>query len=244
MEPHASTLVTLGIPLLGLFALLLIALAIARVTPGTHDARRFLVGACAWLAFSALLARSGLLASFELRPPPLLLVMVPTFALPIALALSPLGARLARNLPLAWLIAFHGFRLPLELVMHVAAREGTMPEQMTFTGHNFDIVAGTSALLVALLVWSAREHDQSRALHGLVFAWNLLGSALLTVIVVVALASLPLFHAYGAEPSHVNTWVAYFPFVWLPAALVSSALFGHALLWRRLLSEQRVETYA
>jgi small-conductance mechanosensitive channel len=78
----------------------------------------------------------------------------------------------------------------------------------------------------------ARERQTARVL-----AWNALaGTLLLAVIVVVAIASLPLFHAYGAEPAHLNTWVAYFPFVWLPAALVSAALFGHVVLWRRLLT--------
>jgi hypothetical protein len=160
---------------------------------------------------------------------------LPTFVLPLALACSALGARLAQALPLSWLVAFHGFRLPLELVMHQAAREGTMPEQMTFTGHNFDIVTGASALALAALI--ARR----RAPRALVLAWNALGSLLLATIVVVAIRSLPLFHAYGTEPAHLNTWVAYFPFVWLPAALVSAALFGHVILWRRLLTKARVD---
>ena len=54
-------------------------------------------------------------------------------------------------------------------------------------------------------------------------------------IIGIALASLPRFHAFGSAPSQLNTWVAYFPFVWLPAGLVSSALLGHVVLWRRLL---------
>jgi hypothetical protein len=171
-----------------------------------------------------------LLPRFDLRPPPFLLVMIPMFALAIGLGMSRLGARIARETPLAWLVAFHGFRLPLELVMHEAAREGVMPEQMTFTGHNFDIVTGASALLLALLL------ARGRASTALVLAWNALGSFLLTVIAAIAIASLPAFHAYGADRSHLNTWVAFFPFVWLPAGLVASALFGHIVLWRRLLA--------
>jgi small-conductance mechanosensitive channel len=156
--------------------------------------------------------------------------MLPTLLLPLVLGFSSLGTRLAAQLPLSWLVGFHGFRLALELVMHEAAREGTMPAQMTFTGDNFDIVTGASALVVALLI------ARGRATPALVLAWNALGTLLLAVIVVVAIASLPPFHAYGAEPAHLNTWVAYFPFVWLPAALVSAALFGHVILWRRLLT--------
>ena len=99
---------------------------------------------------------------------------------------------------------------------------------MTFPSGNFDIVTGTTAIAVALLA------AQGRAPRALLVAWNLLGSLLLAAILVIAIASLPLFHAFGQEPARLNTWIAYFPFVWLPAGLVTSALFGHALLFRRL----------
>ena len=173
-------------------------------------------------------AASGLLARFELRPPPLLAVLLPTLALPIALARSRLGALLADHAPLAGLIGFQAFRLPLELVMHQAAVEGVMPPQMTFTGSNFDIVSGATALLVALAVAGGY------APRWLIALWNALGSLLLLNILVIALASLPQVAAFGSDPAHVNTWVAYFPYVWLPAGLVTSALFGHAVVWRKL----------
>jgi hypothetical protein len=66
--------------------------------------------------------------------------------------------------------------------------------------------------------------------------WNALGTFLLIAVVTIAVASLPVFAAFGREPARLNTWVGYFPFVWLPAGLVSAAVLGHVLLWRRLLS--------
>ncbi len=233
MHP-ASSLVTFGIAGLSLFVVSLLGLAIARTS--RRDALSFGAVAATFLAFSGALAASGALAQSDAFPPRMLLVFLPTIGLPIALAASPIGKRLAEHTPLAWLVGFHAFRLPLELVMHVAAREGVMPPQMTFTGWNFDIVTGITALLVATLV----AIDPSR--RKLVAAWNALGSALLVAIAVIAIASLPQIHAFGTAPQQINTWVAYFPFVWLPAALVSSALLGHAILWRRLAIELRVAT--
>jgi hypothetical protein len=231
MPPHASLFVTLGIAALALLVLSLIGWMIQRATREARVTRRFMLGAAAWLIFSAALALSGFLARVDLAPLPMLPIFLPTLGLPLALGLSPLGKALAERTPLAWLVGFHAFRLPLELVMHQAAREGVMPTQMTFTGAsaNFDIVTGGTALLLA--VWLAR----ARVPHGLVLAFNLLGSLLLATIVSVAVASLPRWHAFGTEPEHLNTWVSYFPFVWLPAVLVSAALLGHVLLWRRLL---------
>jgi hypothetical protein len=59
---------------------------------------------------------------------------------------------------------------------------------------------------------------------------------MLLAIITIALASLPTFAAFGNEATSLNTWVAFFPFVWLPAGLVSAGVLGHVLLWRRLLS--------
>jgi hypothetical protein len=226
--PTASTLVTLGIPGLALLVVALVGVAIFRFV----DARRaawYALGAGVWLFATGVLAWSGFLARAEELPPRFVIVMVPTFALPVLLGLSDVGKRLS-NAPFALLIGFQAFRLPLELVMHQAAIEGTMPEQMSYAGMNFDIVTGATALVVAVL--AARD----LAPRWLLLAWNTLGTLLLLAIVLIAVASLPAFAAFGREPAQVNTWVAYFPFVWLPAGLVSSGVLGHVLLWRRLLS--------
>ncbi|MBC7545453.1 MAG: hypothetical protein H7338_22220, partial [Candidatus Sericytochromatia bacterium] len=145
------------------------------------------------------------------------------------LACSPVAARLIRGLPRAPLVGFHAFRLPLELMMHRAAAEGVMPVQMSYSGRNFDIVTGITALGMA---WALRR----RVSWGLVFAWNALGTLLLVTVVGIAVGSLPLFHAFGTAPAQLNTWVTHAPFAWLPLILVPAALLGHLLIWRWLFS--------
>jgi hypothetical protein len=233
MPPNASLLVTLGIPGVALATLILIALAIHKLQ-GARSAGRFTLGALAWFGFGSALAASGFLAQFDAVPPRFLALVLPTFALPIWFARSAIGKGLARDAPLTWLVGFHAFRLPLELVMHQAANEGTMPVQMSFSGSNLDIVTGATAVIVALLA------AFDRAPRWLVLAWNTLGSLLLANIVVIALASMPMIRAFGDDPSRVNTWVAYFPFVLLPAGPVAAALFGHIVLWRRLMQPSSI----
>lgn len=231
MTPAPSLLVTVGIPTLAILVALGVVGGVYRASP-PHERLRSVgptaVVASAWLGASALLATSGLLSRFDARPPPMLLILVPTLGLPLLAGLTRVGERMARELPVWALIAFHGFRLPLELVMHAAASEGTMPQQMTFTGWNFDIFTGASAIVVAAC---AARYLLPR---WVLLAWNAIGTFLLAAIVSIAVASLPLFHAFGTEPHQLNTWVAYFPFVWLPAGLVASALLGHVVLWRKL----------
>jgi hypothetical protein len=80
--------------------------------------------------------------------------------------------------------------------------------------------------VVATLVASGR------ATRGIVLAWNLLGLALLTNVVIVAMLSTPVFAAFG--PDRLDVFVTYPPFVWLPAVMVLAALAGHLIVFRAL----------
>jgi hypothetical protein len=182
----------------------------------------------AWMALFAFLAAKGVLARFDLRPPPLALSMFAFVASGLGLGLSQVGRTFAQGLPMAWLVGAQAFRLPLELVMHAAQSEGVMPREMSYSGYNFDIVTGITACVVAWLAY------RGRASRTLIYAWNILGSALLLNVLVVALLASPMVRAFGDDPAHVNTWVAHFPFVWLGAVLVPCAAFGHVVIFRAL----------
>ena len=97
---------------------------------------------------------------------------------------------------------------------------------MTYTGRNFDIVTGTTAILVA---WAVAGGRGGRKLVG---AWNVMGLALLINVVTIAILSTPVFRYFGDE--HLNVFVTDTPFVWLPAVMVLAALSGHLLIFRAL----------
>lgn len=230
--PQASLLVTIGIAALAVVVPALVLAGVYAASPSASraTATRALAAAMVLLLGGTFaLARAGFYADVEARPPRMLFVLAPVLLLPLALGLSSIGARLAARLPLAALVGFHAFRLPLELVMHQAALEGTMPVQMSYSGWNFDIVTGGLAAVVAVLA------ARGAAPRWLVVAFSTIGTALLVTIVTIAVLSLPAVRAFGSEPERVNTWVAHAPFVWLPSSLVSCAILGHVVLWRRLL---------
>jgi hypothetical protein len=183
------------------------------------------------MALQLALAARGVLGDWSYVPPPIMAVIVVAVLLALAVALSAVGARMADRLPFALLVGYQSFRLPLELVMHRAATTGLMPVQMSFSGWNFDIVSGALAIPVAWLAASGR------ASRGLILAWNLVGTLLLANIVVIAVASTPIFAAFG--PDRLNTWIADPPYIWLPGVLVPAALFGHVLTWRKLARGRR-----
>jgi hypothetical protein len=189
--------------------------------------RRFEVWAAVWFAAVIVAAASGALRRWDWRPPLFPILAVTMMALGVAFARSTFGDRLARGLPLAYLVGFQSFRFPLELLMHRAYTEGVMPVQMSYSGRNFDIVTGISALVlgVAMLIWDVPK--------AIVWIWNVMGLALLINIVGVAVASLPLFQAFG--PDQLNTFVADPPYVLLPAVMVLAAWAGHLVIFRALL---------
>lgn len=192
--------------------------------------RMVLFGFLGFLLFSAGLAWAGILSNFEALPPRMLLLLLPLTILTAFAAFRAPGTE-ACQLPWSWIIGFQAFRLPLEWMIHQAVEEGVAPPQMTWTGMNFDILTGMVSLALApfatkLPTWC-------------LWSWNLLGMGLLFNVVTVAVLSVP-------GPIQVlkpdNTWVAYFPFVWLPAICVMSALFGHVVATRKLLETHRDET--
>ena len=246
---RASLLVTVGIGGLAVLVASGFVLAYSSAVGRTGGNRTYArMGArtamLAWMAMFAVLAESGTLSNFQRTPPPLLMAMVMFVVSGLVLGTSRVGTTLVRGLPLPWLIAAQGFRLPLELFMHQAAVEGVMPVEMSYAGYNFDIVTGASALVLA---WYVKK---GRASERLVFAWNVLGSALLFAIWLIALLASPLLRAFGDEPAHVNTFIAQFPFVWLGSVLVSAAVLGHVLIfralsaWRHASSEQQASSSA
>jgi hypothetical protein len=240
MHQTASLFVQLSMlaMVLGVVLMFVIGEAIAAFKLGRSVAAAVtlaLGGSLAWMALTGALAASGVLARFELRPPPIAFLFAATLLLGVWLGLSRVGGRMAEGLPLHVLVLAQGFRLPLELVMHAAANEGTMPHVMSYDGYNFDIVTGASALLVGALL-------QRGAPRTLAYAWNALGVVLLVVVVSVALLSSPSVRAFGDD--EINSWVAYVPFVWLPSVLVAAAIAGHILVWRRLAIELPVRSLA
>ena len=150
-------------------------------------------------------------------------------ALAFGIAYSRFGTRIASTIPLWAFVLVQAFRLPLELAMHGMYTRGIMPVQMTYTGLNFDIITGATAIPVAILAATGTCWSRASSPHG-----TSLGLGLLINVVTVAILGTPRFRYFGDD--HLNVWVTYPPFVWLPAVMVLAALAGHLLIFRALVA--------
>ncbi len=190
------------------------------------------VGMLVWLVLTGALGLSGVLDQWDTMPPRVMPVLGLAIVLVIVLARSRFGGRLVEGLPLWVLIGYQGFRIPVEVMLHRAYEQGVIGVQMTWSANNLDILKGVSAVVLGL--WLGLRGESQPAPRALIWAWNLLGLGLLINIVTVAILSMPTPMRVFAGPA--NTFVATFPYVWLPTVMVMAALLGHLLVARRLLS--------
>lgn len=180
------------------------------------------IATVAWLGLTGGLAAAGVLDHFEPPRLPVLLVVMVGF---LIWASRSRWGRALRRLPLSVLIGFQAFRIVVELGIHEAASQGVAPMEMSWSGWNFDVLSGLSAVVVAPLA--------TRLPTWTLKAWNLVAFGLVLSVVVVGILSMPTpFRVIATDPP--NTWIATFPYVWLPTIHVTMAWLGHLVLFQRL----------
>ena len=227
--PPASSWSTIAFVLIVLAVCAALVAAMA-VTAG--DRRRDVVIAIAavvaWLVVTGGIAASGVLRVPGF-PPRIMMYFAFLNISALVFAFSPVGTRLTA-LPLHALVGFHAVRLPLELILHQWSSEGVVPVQMTFTGHNFDVVTGGFAIVAALLL---RRRPDAR----IAWAFNLVGIGLLFAVIAIVVMSSPIpLRRYLNDPPVLLGYE--FPYTWIGSVCVTGALAGHVILFRKLFRGQ------
>jgi len=186
-----------------------------------------------WAAMTAWLAASGALASFESGQPriPILVLIQLVFVVWVAW-FSRWSGYLAQ-IPQTALVGLQCFRIPVEFLLAELATRKLLAIEMTFYGRNFDILAGATAIMLA--VWLRRDGEES--LRPIVLGWNVMGLCLVTTVLAHGMLSVP----YPFQLLHLSVptfVIASFPVVWLLTVLVPIAYLLHILSIRRCLAER------
>jgi hypothetical protein len=196
---------------------------------GVRVAGMALVG---WLALTGMLAERGFFDDFQSIPPRLVLALgLPLLTL-LALTFSRRIAPLLAALPPAWPVAAQTFRIPVEIVLWRLAVAGVIPELLSFTGRNVDILVGLTAPVVAYACFVRRAWPARVAVW-----WNWAGIVILLNVVVHAQLSAPTpWRLFETDPP--TTFIADWPYIWLPDFLVPLAWLLHAVSLRQLRSRR------
>ena len=220
-------LTALFVALVFVMAALVVAAVKARRGAGLALATAVALGG--WLALTALLARAGFFEDFSRLPPRIFVALAPALVAIAALCRSAAVGRLLDEAPAGWLVYPQAFRIVMELILWRLFVVGAAPAIMTFEGRNMDILVGLSAPLVGRWCLTRRARPPRLAV-----GWNVAGILVLLSVVVHAQLSAPTsFRVYLTEPP--LTFIAYVPWIWLPAFLVPLAWGLHALSIRQLL---------
>lgn len=180
-----------------------------------------MTGILAWMLLLSFLASIGVFAKFELIPPRLPMILFLGMLTLLFIITRSATKRMAQAIPLHWPLVLQGFRLPLEFILWALFINNALPEQMTFSGYNYDVLSGIFGLVIGA-VWYKGWLKSKAAL----WVYNVVGLALLLTIVTIAVLSFPTgFRYFMNDPP--NTIVAHVPYVWLPGVYVMTALFLH-----------------
>lgn len=114
----------------------------------------------------------------------------------------------------------HIVRIPVEICLFYLFIHEAVPELMTFSGRNFDILSGFTAPLIVFLKW------KNLISTFWLLAWNWICLALVLFILVngALSAEIPIQMFAFDQP---NLAVMYFPFVLLPAMVVPLVVYTH-----------------
>lgn len=180
-----------------------------------------------WMNLHGVLAFNHFYENTDL-PPRFALVILPAVAVILFIFNYGPGRHWIDSLNLKWLTIIHVVRVPVELMLYELYTKGAVPELMTFSGRNFDILAGITAPIVYYLFFVKKGLSRRSML-----IWNVICLLLVINIAVQAVLSAPLpFQQFGFEQPNVA--VMQFPFVWLPALIVPLVIFAHIVAIRRL----------
>lgn len=210
---------------LGVVTSVLIMIAVGSYNINRKFAFQFLLFLGGWISIMSLVVTSNILYTYTLPALPIFFLTINLCA--ISVGISSWGKRFA-SLPIWMLIVFHAFRLPLEIVLHLWSDQGTVPQTMTWTGQNLDIISGALAL-GALYPWKNITR----------FAWffNTVGILLLINVlrVVVMSSGLP----FSWDLTKPLMLALFMPYALITIVCVWAALTGHIVLTRSLLSKNK-----
>lgn len=179
----------------------------------------------AWSAIVSILAWLGFYENTSAFPPRMAFILLPIILLCLYVFRQVKDSRLDLRL----LTAVHIVRIPVELFLYQLFLEKSVPEIMTYSGWNFDILMGITAIpVLAYIVFRKGKVNKL-----LMRVWNIWGIIMLTIIVVTAILSIPTpFQQLAFEQPNVA--VLTFPYILLPATIVPLVYLSHILALRKV----------
>jgi len=195
----------------------------------SNRSRKTLLVMLIWLAIQMAISVNGFYKVTDQIPPRFILLIGPPIICILFLFFLPAGRKYLDQLNLKYLTMLHIVRIPVELVLYSLYIHKAVPELMTFSGRNFDILSGLSAVFIYYFGYAKKNLNNK-----ILLVWNVVCLLLLLNIVIHAILSAPFpFQQFAFEQPNIA--VLHFPFTWLPCCIVPLVLVSHLVAIRKLL---------
>ena len=195
---------------------------------------KLFIGIIAWGTLHSALAYSGFYENMKTVPPRMMLIVFPIVIIIISSIFSQKMKKWLSSLDLKKLLYLQVVRVPVELTLFWLFMANYVPEIITFEGQNFDIIAGVTAPIMALIAFRNNKINKP-----LLWTWHILSILLLLNIIITALISTPtVFQQIAFEQP--NLAMFRFPFLLLPGIIVPLVLVSN-IAGFVILSRQRTE---
>lgn len=186
-----------------------------------------------WAIIQSIIAKSGFYLISDTIPPRFLLMVGPPMLSILLIFFTKKGRGFISTFDLKTLTLLHTVRIPVELVLYSLFLQKLVPELMTFSGRNWDILSGISAIFVYLFIIKQKKTKTTLAL-----IWNFICLGLLFNIVINAILSAPFaFQQFAFDLPNIGVLI--FPFNLLPAVIVPIVLFSHLISIKQLLAMKK-----
>lgn len=188
-----------------------------------------------WLILQSIVAISGFYQNTTALPPRFMLVLAPPAAIIFMVFLSKKGQWFLNGLDVSKLTLIHTIRIPVELILYGLYTQALIPELMTFSGKNLDVLAGLTAPFIYYFGYKKGWLNRR-----FLITWNVFSFGLLLNIIASAILSAPFpFQQFAFEQPNVA--LLQFPFVLLPGFVVPVVLFCHLVALRSLILSSQKE---
>lgn len=238
MIQHLPNYYTIFFGLTTLFALVLFFRVVdnAKKCEVNINSANIIIAITFWLILQAFLSFKNIYSkNVDMFPPFIALFgTIPTFITIALLFVTKKGRVFIDALPTKHLTQIHLVRIPVEIMFYLLLLQKAIPQIMTFTGFNFDILAGLSVIIILYLAFKKRTLSNKALL-----TWNIISLLLLINIIVIAVLSAPTpMQVFGLEQPNIA--ILHFPYSFLPTFIAPLVLLSHLIVIRRLVLNQPI----
>ncbi len=172
-----------------------------------------------WLIYVSAISVTGIFEKISFPPRIPLLLVLPTFLFFLYFFTNKKFKTIIDHTPHSWPVFFQSFRIIVELLIWGMFMAGIVPQSATFEGHNFDILIGLTAPLIAFFTFVKPKIGKS-----LFILWNIAGLATLLIVVYILMR-----HSYFLSENYsiLHKGFGAFPYTFLAGLFMPLAVFMH-----------------